>query len=344
MVEIWLKYGRTEIFADLGDNARIEQPPKAKPDFSQNIQEALASLGGGELSLVVDYVAGIDGYDTILRNLATQLSLHGTSLKDLKTWLAASLYNSGEVEGEIVVMVSSEVRSMGIEKVAAIGDGEPSEASILLAPSIFWGGDIVTPASLLGKHGLGDPEVVISPVIGRGGYVAEVIVGKPHEIETRAREAVQAFSKFTVAPDFSILVLGGPGHPTDLCLSTSIPLISSVDEALEDKVIIFPVECHRGLGPSQFVEQLVSGGGDSSTVHARWLSLWGERAERNKICMVTALPSTLVEKLLGARQADTLDEAMTYAWRLKSKEAGVLVVRNVLGARLVLEEPRNGDK
>ena len=328
VVDVWLKYGRTEIFADFGsgDNLRVVEPPQPSLDSSQSLDGVVGVLDAGQpVTLVVDYVAGLKGYLELLETLVDKLSINGFTPKDIEIRVTAWRYFSEHVERECISEVASHLRRRGVEKISGL-QPDQSEADILVSPAIFWGGGITT------VHRLEKVYTSIIPIISYGGAVAEILVGRPQDIGDRISELVMQRSHLASEEAYDIIVLGGPGHPTDLYLSSSIHLISAVGENVKDKVVIIPLECSGGLGPQSFVDTLTKKVSDD--IFGRWVGLWAERAEKNKICMVTATPSSLVEKLLGARHADTLDQALTYAWRVKSKEAKILVLAQSLGSRL----------
>jgi hypothetical protein len=132
-----------------------------------------------------------------------------------------------------------------------------------------------------------------------------------------------------------IVLLGGPGHPVDSKLAASVNTLSSMAGVSPGKVVVTALECSGGLGPPHFIELLTGlrslEGGDPAS---RSLAAWLETASNHRVCLVTSIPAALVSKYLKARHADTIDQAMMYAWRARSKDAAVLVVPNTVGTRL----------
>jgi hypothetical protein len=263
--------------------------------------------------------------------LADQLLLNGFNPKDVEISVTAWRYFSEHVERECIAEVTTHLRRKGFEKIGGLKTGQ-SEADILISPAIFWGGEITTFKNIQQNIGLDKTYISVTPVISYGGTVSEIVVGKPQDIYEKASELARQYSQLKSEEGFDIVVLGGPGHPADLYLSSSIHLISALGDHVEGRVVIIPLECSAGLGSQSFVDALT--GKAVGNIYEKWVGLWAERAEKNKICMVTAIPSSMVEKLLNARHADTLDEALIYAWRVKSKEAKILVLAQALGSRL----------
>ena len=347
MVEVWLKYGRTEIFADfgIGEKLRVLEPQVNKADLSSQIEHAAAMISDTDrLQVIVDYVAGVEGFPQLVHSLVSKLVDNKLNPRNVEVTVTAWRYNAPQLENIFTTEIAQEIRRLGVAQVSSLGEGSPSDGFILISPTIYWGGEIISPSRLVHLMGFSEPAGVLSPAVGWGGVIADLFFGYLSEVERKAVEVVEKSSKLSIGPDFDILVLGGPGYPTDHYLSTSIHLAASLGDELEGLAVIIPLECSGGLGAKGFVEALTGKIGEDGTAYARLVEIWRIRAMRNKICLVTALPSTIVERLLNAKQSDTLDMALTYARRLKTREASIAVVRNSLGAMISLEQPRDRDE
>lgn len=341
-MEIWLKYGRTEVFADFGgERLQIFETQPVKADFTNTIESAADTISDSSpVEILVDYVSGVEGFSELVVTLISKLLDKRIDPRGVKVKVSGWRYGHQQVEEIITSELAQAVKRLAVE-VSPLGRDSSSDGFILISPTIYWGGKITSPSKLCRSS---VPVFTLSPAVGWGGAIVDLFAGEYREVERRASEVVENSSKLAISPDVDILVLGGPGYPTDHYLSTTIHLASALSDDLEGLAVIIPWECSGGLGPKDFIQSLTGETEGDSSPYASWVRIWRAISTKNKVCLVTSLPSTIVEKLLNAKQADTLDNALIYARRLKSREANIVVLKGSLGTRLCLEKPRYGNE
>ncbi|MEM4273831.1 MAG: hypothetical protein QW420_05695 [Candidatus Caldarchaeum sp.] len=326
MVEVWFKYGSTEIFADLEESVEVLNPSGSRhASYTDEIRRCLEDVVE---AVVVDYVYAVDGYDEAV------VSTVGTCTENfpsVEVYVSSWRYADAQTEKslyEYVRKLLPEVKK--IQPLTGTDKADPSK-TLLFSPAVYWGGRVIGPKDLWKKpsHGLR----LVSPVVGCGGYVAEVMVGEFEEVSQMAVRRAEELSKYSPNNPADVVLVGGPGHPVDKRFSACLHMASSVSKLEPGKVVVFMFESSEGLGEEWLLKLAKGEHVQDSELVEQWKD-WKAVAEKHKVVLVTALPSTVVEKILNARQADTLDQAVVYARRVKSREARVLAVPNCVGTCL----------
>jgi len=335
MVEVWVRYGKTEVFTDIEGPVEILQPMK-KWGLTEGFVEGLASRLDRDCDTVlVDYVWALEGLDLVVEAcLRAAASIHG-GLSGVKVGVLTWRYNDPEVEKALFNHVGRQLKEIGVGQVFHAQTGGDYPRVLLISPSVYWDGRVLGPETAAETMGLSDVSLAASPVVGCGGVLTDVVYGDLEEVARSASYGASEASVFRPVKSPEIVLLGGPGHPADSKLSTCINILSSMTDVSPGKVVITALECSGGLGSAAFTELLTSPQNVAvDNPASRSLALWLEAASNHRVCLVTALPAALVSRFLKARHADTLDQAMMYGWRARSKDASVLVVPNGLGTRL----------
>lgn len=327
MVQTWLRYGRTMVFTDLEDSFEVLQPKQTWVNLEKLTETLANEVGGDYKRLIVDYVHGLSGFDKILAATVSSFSRNGF---EVEIFVSSWRYGDSSVERSLFNIVKSMVAELGVKKVFQLNSQKDLSGAVLLSPAVFWDGDVVCCHDFTGFHGF-ESGFVISPVVGCGGVVTDVVTGEGLQAQYLKKKALEA-SSYTASKNPEIIIAGGPGHPVDSRLSTCINLASAVLESDPNKVVIYALECSEGLGEQNFVKTLL--GKEENSFHRKRVDVWRKATSQHKVSLVTALPSSLIENLLNARQFDTLDQAVVYARRVKSREASILLVENTLGTRL----------
>jgi hypothetical protein len=335
MVEVWVRYGVTEIFTDIDGPVEILQPTR-RWSLTEGFVEGLATqLDRDSDTVLIDYVWALDGFEGVVEAcLRAVAGIHG-GLSGVKVGVSCWRYSDPEVEKALFNYLGKRLREMGVGQVFHAQAASEHSVALLISPAVYWDGRVLGPKVSAEAMGLSDISLAVSPIVGCGGVVANVVYGGLEEVDgLSVREALEA-SAFRPLKNPEIVLLGGPGHPVDSKLAACVNTLSSMAGVSPGKVAVTALECSGGLGPAHFIELLTGlrslEGGDPAS---RSLAAWLETASNHRVCLVTSIPAALVSKYLKARHADTLDQAMMYAWRARSKDAAVLVVPNTVGTRL----------
>ncbi|MEM1939849.1 MAG: hypothetical protein QW074_02745 [Candidatus Caldarchaeum sp.] len=343
MVELWLRYGRTMIFTDLEDNFEVLAPAKLWNNSEKLVENLMKHISSETRAIIIDYVHGLTGFDKVVETVFDAVRKSGVDLERLEVFVSGWRYCDESMEKVLVNMVKTIISEHGVGKISALPSNSLDEYSdVVVSPAVYWNGDVLTHEDFLETVGLRTFSCVVAPVVGRGGVVSEVYSGDEVSDTDLRNEAMKA-SAYIPSKEPQVVVVGGPGYPVDSRLQTCLNMASTVRELPENKVIVLALECSEGLGGKTFIDTLLNKMQPDNHYMAKDIESWRLVASRQKMCLVTALPSSIVSHLLAARQFDTLDQAMTYARRLKSREAHVLFVENGVGTR-VLEYAAEGDE
>lgn len=332
------------IFTDLEDNFEVLEPAKQWNNSEKLVENLMKHISSETRAIIIDYVHGLTGFDKVVETVLDAVRKNGGSLEGLEVFVSGWRYCDESIEKVLVNMVKTIVSEHGVGKISAIPSNSLDEYSdvVVVSPAVYWNGDVLTHEDFLETVGLRTFSCVVAPVVGRGGVVSEVYSGDDVS-DTELRNEVMRTSAYTPSKEPQVVVVGGPGHPVDSRLQTCSNIASTVLELQENKVFILALECSEGLGGKTFIDALLNKMQIDNRCLAKDIESWRLVASRQRMCLVTALPSSIVSHLLAARQFDTLDQAMTYARRLKSREAHVLFVENGVGTR-VLEYAAEGDE
>ncbi|MDJ0269904.1 MAG: hypothetical protein NXY59_05060 [Aigarchaeota archaeon] len=336
MVEVWLRYGKTEVFADIPSeaNTTIIQNEITGRRFGEDIKrlveenEHLINLDN-KVVMFIDYVAGLRGLDELIQdtiNVFMQLE------KRLELVISGWRYYSDKVEKELAAHVAHFAKHFtNVDRIITLREYDVGKyaknAKVIVAPKMVWGYTILGAEHF--KKQILNPsgDILIIEANAARGEVKSINM----EAEEEHDEAVAYLED---KPD--VIIISGDGYPTDNNLYSCMHIPASLYEVAEDCVIIFLAECGEGLGPSSFIQSLVSRRNNVESGD-EVLEGWFKLVDVSKVCMVTALPATYVERLLGARHSDVVDDALTYAWRVKGRESKVVAIPQMLGTRLAIK-------
>ncbi|MEM1952230.1 MAG: hypothetical protein QXH12_05780 [Candidatus Caldarchaeum sp.] len=330
MVEVWLRYGKTMIFTDIEENFEIVKNSKTWTESQKLREEISNTVKSGINRIVIDYVYGVERFDEVIETAVSAVGEKLSSSDRLEVFVSCWRYGD-LVEKVLFDIAKNTIYETGVEKIKHLTSSEVDlSAALVISPSIYWDGEVVCWrdfCDFMGTNG----GYVVSPVVGYCGVVSEVLFGEKLDEHETVAITNQAAS-YTTADNPDIILVGGPGHPIDARLSTCINLAAAVADTSPNKVVVYAFECSEGLGDNEFIKTLI--GTASSPTFEKRVAAWRNTASKHKVCVVTALPATFVEELLHAKHSDTLDQALVYGRRIKTREAKVLVVENGVGTRL----------
>ncbi|HIQ29394.1 MAG TPA: hypothetical protein EYH45_02390 [Candidatus Caldiarchaeum subterraneum] len=346
MVEIWIKFGKTEVFSDIPQEATLNivepQPTWETPNPSEVINnlfdeyQDLMPHEASETTILVDYIHGVYEYDRLLFSLLVKIIEKGVEPEKIKVITSAWRYGTQDIELEVRDKLRQEFRRIGIQKIESTGEitwNKNGKIDIAVLPTAYWQNKITDPTHMLEKHNhIPEPKLIINPTVGYSGYISEIKYGDKPEITNIPREETYLIK---VENNPEVVILGSNGHPTDYTLYSCMHILTSIQGKVEDTVILFIAECGKGLGPETFIQKLINiktGESGEDDENGYVIKRWLELTDKTKVCMTTLLPSSIVETLLNAKHSTVLDDALVYAWRIKSKSSHVAVIPNPLFA------------
>jgi len=359
MPEYWFKYGVTEVSMEIpGEIAqknlefkRGEMDEKLWEKVRDFVYDLIKDSGSGRITILYDH-SGDEFSTTILKHVVECFIEEGGAEK---LTLLTSHWRLDPTSGKdhlqkILKKHGIRVRSLTAseaEKSSYFGLSmarELAEAStrILITTS--------EPHGLLGKASLKE-------ALTLGGYVEIDLDENPFEKLNEAWDeissrlplhAITAFNgevylgdakevdkeiseeRFTTpVEDFDIVFVGGGGYPKDHTLQSVIHILGLLENAVIDEGLIAVIaECKGGVGSSLFLKMLLQGNG--SGLDWELIKLAKKVVENRRVVFTSALPKSILRNVLGVRGFDTPQDVLTYALRIYSREARILI----------LEEPR----
>ncbi|MEM3494414.1 MAG: hypothetical protein QXW31_01615 [Nitrososphaerota archaeon] len=350
MGEYWFKYGVTEVFADISDEVRVDKISTSysslKYDYSVISKIANEIAEGENIALIFDYSSSRDL--DLLKSLIAELEAKGVEKNKFRILASSWRINRKILEKEIEEILKpyrgniiypwseSKVEYKGFMISRSIIDSQVKiyistilPHGILGFPSISnslklsgWiNGDIMDDSSYWFK--LRD-ELDFMGVCIAGDNVYS---GYLYEIENECLK--NTVDKYTVKVDYEadILLVDGLGWPWDSTLEDSLHIVNLVCEGVREGGLIGLIsECREGLGSSVFIKALLSKTFEEDTLGVKTLKKTMELLEKKKLAFVTTIPRSILEKTLNSRGFDTVQDLLTYAFRIYSKQAVVRIV------------------
>lgn len=330
MVELWFRYGKTEVFAEVEESLEVLKPVESVVDENKVVEQLRETADSRLDTVVLDYVYSVEGFDQVV---STSLRTLAEAGGELKVYASFWRYVDSAVEKLLLSHVNQLLRDLNLGGAHPLRNPQSLDPSktLLLSPAAYWGGEILSASDFCRKFGLSLR--TLSPIVGSGGCVADVVAGELKDVAQTSVEKASALSIYTPERPAEILLVGGPGHPVDSRFSACMYLAGSVLRTDPGKVVVLMLESAEGLG-DEWLLKLLKGEQVDEPLAVKFWDVWKNVVEMHKVVVVTALPVTLVSRILNARHADTLDQALLYARRVKSRESRVLAAPNVSGTCL----------
>ena len=142
----------------------------------------------------------------------------------------------------------------------------------------------------------------------------------------------------TPVGDFDVVIAGCGGAPRDSSFQQAAHVVGLLKDAVKEGGLIGVVaECRRGLGSQSFLEAVFSGRGNM--LDRELIRLLRRVSEERRIAFTSALPRSILKSLFEIRGFDTPQDLLTYALRLYSRSARILVLEKP-GVKPVRSIPR----
>ncbi len=403
MVEIWLKYGKTEIFVDVPSEIQcvVAEPSRSVEvnNVEAEAESAIESLGHGEferlirppkkISLLVDTQLPTESFLRVYRKVIDFIVQHKSDGASLHVLLSPWRYgkvgieNFTNIEGVDVTNINvaivdrySESSGWVLEDVSGLQvhrDYLNSDLKIVLLPTEHHGtyglldyrhtiimGATHTksrPKRAKSIESLWElannlkPSIALQTVHSDKKGLVKVFAGQPESVAASASNLAHNVLTVRLKDKTDILIVSPGGTPYDSTLMNTLQTLGNFEHIIKnDGVLILVSECTNGLGSPEFVTELsryVLEKDDyrpSSIIHheAVLINKFKLLYRKYKIVLVSTLPKTYVERLLGAKAFDTLSDALSYALRIKGKECNVTFVPD--GSRISVSLEGERDK
>ncbi len=357
MPEFWFRYGATEVSLEVPEEVSYEkiEVKELKPkedlwrrvaDFADDLER---DLGSREVTIIYDY-SGDSLSMIVLRHLVNSLE----EIHDRVT-IIPSHWRLGALNEE--EYVRKNLKKYGARaKVLPAHECEFTEfkgmkvAKKLLGSSV---NVIVTssePHGLLGKASIKEAMVLsglLRPKLEESlvKAVQEAWLQVVGELELYAitnmndrffiGEAERVASEIEKTDltvqigDFDVVFAGCGGSPRDSSLQQVAHVVGLLKDSVNEEGLIGIIaECGRGLGSRSFLDALFGGGG--APLDRELVKLLRKVSEERRVTFTSALPKSILKELFGLKCFDVPQEMLTYALRIYSRSARILILEKPL--------------
>lgn len=357
MPEFWFKYGVTEVSLEVPEEVYCEklEVEELKPgeevwrritDFAEEIRR---EAGSREVVIAYDHSED-ELLLTILKHLIESLeeemeevtlitSCWRLDPSEGKEHLRRSLKEYGL---NVKTLDADECEVMKLKDTHVVRKLLESPISVILArsePHGILGKASISEALALGGFLKPKPAGSLKEMISEAWIQAveelnlkaitvlkdQLLAGDAEKVARMVEDADMAVS----VGDFDVVITSCGGAPRDSSFQQVAHVVGLLEEAVrEDGLIGVIAECKKGLGSREFLEAAF--GDRGGILDREIIQLLKEVSEKKRIAFTSALPRSLLRSLFNIRGSDTPQEMLTYALRLYSRSARILI----------LEEPR----
>ncbi|MCS7146426.1 MAG: hypothetical protein RMJ28_01045 [Nitrososphaerota archaeon] len=326
-MEYWVPWGETEVFFEAPPELSATIP-SAQPLPEENLLARLSKLPRAPF-LFIDYLPPPQAYQAILERVAETDA----------TVYVASWRLGPEKQAEAVAALEQLERKPPIAPIKELRqERRPIDQAVL----IYHG-----TSRLLLQKVINNPSDYLSWLIKHHGAPSlDAPSTMVHRVELSydsrgviQRALVEDEEQAPPSQPFNSVIVSPGGTPFDSTFYLTAQSIIIAAEACSEKTSILSVsECRDGFGPPDFVRRLYdiikSGEETAPTPDEGPYSLIAERLadvlRRIRVYLVTALPRSLTQILLGLKSYDTIQEGFTQLLRLHGKSQRLLLIREGL--------------
>jgi len=359
MPEYWFKYGITEVSLEIPEEisqkkleikrgALGEELWKKIRDF---VDDLIKDLGSGKVAIVYDH-SGDELLTLVLKHVIESFA---EEEREEKITLLTSHWRSDPAAGKDHLKKVLKDRGIRVKSLA-VEEAEKTRFEGLTVPRELAEASVRIIIAASEPHGLlGKASVKEALVLG--GFVetdlngsiferidevweeassklplhaitslnGEVYLGDARDIDEKISE-----QRFIIpVEDFDVVIAGCGGYPRDSTLQSVIHILGLLRSAVIDEGLIALVaECKSGVGSNLFLKMLLQGNGRG--LDWELIKLAREVVNEKRVVFTSALPKSILRNLLGVRGFDAPQDMLTYALRIYSREARILI----------LEEPK----
>jgi len=350
LTEYWFRYGVTEVFVDISDEVRVEKLSTAysnvRYDYSviSKIFDEVAEEKN--IAIIFDYASNREV--DLLKSLIAEFEARGVKKDKLKLLASSWRINSKILEKELgevlkpyrdcIVYPWSEdkIEYSGVMVSRSIID---SEIRIYVSS--------ILPHGILGYLSIGD-SLRLSGWLGNDlvknsdywfklrdelSLIGVCIVGDSiyhgylYEVEDKCLKDAERKHTLKIEDEAEILLVDGGGWPWDSTLESSLHIVNLVSSGVKDGGLIGLIsECREGLGSNVFIKSLFSHSFEEDSLGVKAFRKVVDLLSRKKLAFVTTIPRSVLEKAFYSRGFDTVQDLLTYGFRMYSKQAFVRIV------------------
>jgi len=353
MPEFWFKYGVTEVSLEVPEEVYCEKLEVKEPKPGEEVWRKVTDLaeeikqeaGSREITIAYDH-SGDKLLLLILKHLIESLEgeVEGIALitscwrlepSEGRKHLKKSLNEHGL---DVRILDVEECEFIELKGMQLARELLESSVTVILAGS--------EPHGILGKASIGESLTLgglLKPKAGENlkEMISEAWALAVEELNLKAITILkdqllagdaEKIAKFVedadmTAPvgDFDVVIAGCGGTPKDSSFQQVAHVVGLLEEAVkEDGLIGVIAECKSGLGSKEFLEAAF--GARGGLLDQELIRLLKRVSEERRIAFVSALPRSLLRRLFNIRGFDTPQDMLTYALRLYSRSARILVL------------------
>jgi hypothetical protein len=399
LVELWLKYGKTEVFVDVPSDMQyfVAEPSKSVEveNVEADLESAIVGLGREELerlihsskkiSLVVDTQLPAESFLSVYKKLIEYIAQHKSAEASFSVLLSPWRYSGIGIEN-FMNIDDIKINSIVVDRYSEASEWALDDATGLQVNQEYLSSDlkiVLLPTEYHGAYGLLDyrhtivmgiaysksrpkrvksienlwevansikPNLTIQTVHSYKKGLVKVFAGQPEQVATSASSLAHDTLTVRLKNKTDIVIVSPGGTPYDLTLMNALQTLGNVEHAIKnDGILILASECTNGLGGPDFIAELGRYALEkddyrpSSIINheAVLINKFRLLSRKCKIALVSTLPKTYVERLLGAKAFDTLSDALSYALRIKGKECSISLIPDVARMSVSLEGEGN---
>jgi hypothetical protein len=353
LTEYWFRYGVTEVFVDISDEVRVEKLsasyPSLRYDYSV-ISKIIDEIAVGEsIAIIFDYASNreID----LLKSLIAEVEARGFEKNKLKL-----LTSSWRIDSKILEEELSEVlKPYRGCIVYPWSEGKIEYSGVMVSRSIIESQvriylSSILPHGVLGYPSIGD-SLKLSGWVGNGlvkdddywfklrdelNLMGICIVGDNvysgylYEFEDRCLRDAERKYTVKIKDEVEIILVDCGGWPWDSTLESSLHVVNLVCGGVKDGGLIGLIsECREGLGSSVFIKALFSHSFEEDSLGVKALKSVTDLLSRKKLAFVSTIPRSILERTLHSKGFDTVQDLLTYGFRMYSKQASVRIVEGL---------------
>lgn len=354
MVEYWFRYGVTEVSAEISEDVKVEKVSRHYSSlqhdytvFSKIIDELVREKN---IAVIFDYSSpsGID----LLKSFLAELEARGVEKEKFKILVSSWRINSKILEKE----TEDNLKTYKHYLVYPWSEDKVEYNGFMISRSIIDSSSRVYISSIAPHGVLGYPSMKDS--LKLCGWINDSLVsdssqwfklieelnimglcvvgdtvysGYLYEIDDKCVREAEGKYNVKIEEEADILLVDGRGWPWDSTLESCLHIVDLVDEGVKDGGLIGLIsECREGLGSYTFISSLFSKNIGEDNLGVKALTRVMNILERKKLALVSTIPRSIIEKILHSRSFDTVQDLLTYGFRMYSKQAFVRIVDGLL--------------
>lgn len=350
MTEYWFRYGVTEVFVDISDEVRVEKLSTSYSNvrYDYSVISKMFDEVAEEKSIAIIFDYASNREVDLLRSLIAEIEARGVKKDKLKLLASSWRINSKILEKEL-----GEVLKPYRDCIVYPGAEDKIEYSGVMVSRSIIDSEIriyvssILPHGILGYLSIGD-SLKLSGWIGNNlvknssywfklrdelNLIGVCIVGDSvyygylYEIEDKCLKDAERKHTLKIEDEADILLVDGGGWPWDSTLESSLHIVNLVSSGVKDGGLIGLIsECREGLGSNVFIKSLFSHSFEEDSLGVETLRKVVDLLSRKKLAFVTTIPRSVLEKAFYSRGFDTVQDLLTYGFRMYSKQAFVRIV------------------